>query len=199
MSSTPPPEDPNQPQAPGPDLGPGGYPVHPGTPMGESIPPPAAQVPQPASIKLAVTLMRVGAVISLISVVIGFATLDTLKDEVRDQLQDSDPTVSQSTIDAAIGVAIGFLVVFGAVGVLLWLWMAWKNGEGRNWARIVATVLGGLNIASALFTVAGGSSTTTLSAIFTAINVVLAIVILVLLWRKESSTFYAAHSAPRYG
>jgi len=32
-------------------------------------------------------------------------------------------------------------IVFGLVGVFLWLWMARANGQGRNWARIVSTVL----------------------------------------------------------
>jgi len=196
MTSTPPPEDPNQPQAPGP-LGPGGYPVHPGTPASESARPAAAQVAQPASIRLAVNLMRVGAAISLISLVVGLATLGSLKDQIRDQLIEDDPSTTQSTIDAAYGISIGFIVVFGAIGVLLWLWMAWKNGAGRNWARIVATVLAALNIVSTLISIMGGN-TTTVSAVFTILNVVLAIAILVLLWRKESSSFYAAHAAPQY-
>jgi hypothetical protein len=35
-------------------------------------------------------------------------------------------------------------IVPGAVVIALWLWMAQHNGQGRNWARIVATVLFGL-------------------------------------------------------
>ena len=35
-------------------------------------------------------------------------------------------------------------VVFGLVEIALWLWMARANGQGRNWARIVSTVLFGL-------------------------------------------------------
>jgi hypothetical protein len=34
--------------------------------------------------------------------------------------------------------------VFGLVVIALWLWMAWANGRGRNWARILSTVLFGL-------------------------------------------------------
>ena len=36
------------------------------------------------------------------------------------------------------------------IGVLLWVWMAWANNKGRNWARIVASVLFGLNTISLL-------------------------------------------------
>jgi hypothetical protein len=30
------------------------------------------------------------------------------------------------------------------IAVALWAWMAWANGRGRNWARIVSAVLFGL-------------------------------------------------------
>ena len=32
-------------------------------------------------------------------------------------------------------------IAFGLVVVALWLWMARANGQGRNWARILSTVL----------------------------------------------------------
>ena len=35
-------------------------------------------------------------------------------------------------------------VVWSLVPIALWLWMAWANGWGRNWARILSTVLFGL-------------------------------------------------------
>jgi hypothetical protein len=34
--------------------------------------------------------------------------------------------------------------VFGLVVIALWLWMARATGQGRNWARILSTVLFGL-------------------------------------------------------
>ena len=35
-------------------------------------------------------------------------------------------------------------IVLGLVAAALWLWMARANGHGRNWARILSTVLFGL-------------------------------------------------------
>ena len=32
-------------------------------------------------------------------------------------------------------------IVYGLVVIALWVWMARPNGQGRNWARIVSTVL----------------------------------------------------------
>lgn len=208
MTSTPPPQDPQQ---PGPEgypaypgagaqpTGPGGYPAHPGTPPGGGYPPaPRPDVPQPGPIQLAVRLMWTGAAVSVISLIVGLATLGDAKDQIRDDLVKDDPNVSQSTIDAAYAIGIAFVVVIGSIGVFLWLWMAWKNGQGRPWARVVATVLGGLNL---LFTLLSFTqpSTEPVSLALALVNVVLAIVILVLLWRKESSAFYDARSRPQYG
>ena len=81
----------------------------------------------------------------------------------------------------------------GVIAAGLWLWMAWKNGQGRSWARIVATVFGALNL---LFTAVGFLSPgmTTVSLVFGVVNVVLAAVILVLLWQKSSTAYYNAVS-----
>ena len=35
-------------------------------------------------------------------------------------------------------------MIFGLVMIALWLWMARAVGRGRNWARILSTVLFGL-------------------------------------------------------
>jgi hypothetical protein len=67
--------------------------------------------------------------------------------------------------------------------------MAVKNGQGRSWARVVATVLGALNI---LFTLFGlvGETATSLTVVMSLISLALAGVILFLLFRPESSRFY---------
>jgi hypothetical protein len=111
-------------------------------------------------------------------------------------MRDSDPNVSQSTIDAAYSVAIVAGVIGGIIAVLLWLWMAWKNGQGRSWARVVATVFGGLNLLSTIFSLTSPQADG-LSISISLINLVLAGAILVFLWRKESSAYYDAVSRRR--
>lgn len=190
MTTTPP--EPDQPFGAGQPSYPGAYPTDPSG--GSRQAPPAP--PQPSSIAMAVKLMWAGAAVSLVSLVVGVAGLGSLKDEIANQLREDDPSVSQSTIDAAYAFGIFFAVVVGGIGVLLWLWMAWKNGQGRGWARVVATILGVLNV---LFTLVGlaaqssGAATTLLSLV----NLAIAVVILVLLWRKESTAFYQGTAASR--
>ena len=42
------------------------------------------------------------------------------------------------------------MIVGGLIGVALWILMAVFNGRGASWARIVATVLGGISVLSAV-------------------------------------------------
>ncbi len=199
MTSTP--SDPNepfgagQPAYPGPQQPAAPYGSYPTGPGGQSPQRPAAPE-QPSSIALAVKLMLVGAALSVLSLVYSVTTLGSLKDDIRTELAKNDTNVSQSTIDAAYAVTITIAIVFGLIGALLWVWMAWKNGQGRSWARIVATILGVLNVVGLLFTVAGSTSET-ISVILSVISSVLAVVILVLLWKKESTAFYDATAASR--
>lgn len=184
MTATPP--DPNQPF--------GAYGAYPADASAASQRPAAPA--RPASIALAVKLMLVGAALSVLSLIYSLTTISDLKDEVRDQLVKEDVNVSQSMIDAGYAVAIVFLVLFGLVGAVLWAWMAWKNGQGRSWARVVATVFAALNVLGVLFT-GTGAGVDTVSLVLSLAGVVIAIVVLVLLWRKESSEFYAAADASR--
>jgi hypothetical protein len=69
--------------------------------------------------------------------------------------------------------------------------MAYVNGQGKSWARIVATVLGGLNV---VFTLLGLRNQTAAGVAFSLVGLLLAAGIVFLLWRPESSRFYEARS-----
>jgi hypothetical protein len=199
MTTTPP--EPDQPFGagqtpyPGPQQPAAPYGAYPTSPGGQ---PPQRQAPpaQPSSIALAVKLMYAGAILSVLSLIYSFTTMGDFKDDLADQMRRDDPGVSQSTIDAAYSVGIAFAIIFGLLGALLWVWMAWKNGQGRGWARVVATVLAGLNLVGLLFT-AAASNSEPVTLISSIVSVLLAVVILVLLWKKESTEFYAAAEAAR--
>jgi hypothetical protein len=134
-------------------------------------------------------LMLVGAVLTALGAI---ATL-LQTDAIRDSIRDADSSLTESELDAAVATAVAFTVVVSVIGVGLWLWMRQTNGQGKSWARVVATILGLLNIVFALMGVAGDGSTA-LSVTFSLISVVLAAVILYFLWRPESSRYYEAMS-----
>ncbi|MGH8823845.1 MAG: hypothetical protein ACRDVN_05155 [Jiangellaceae bacterium] len=151
----------------------------------------AAQATPPSSLLNAVRLMYVGAVLSAIFLIVGL----TQGDSLRDQIADSQPELTSDELDAAVAFGTAFAVVIGLISIGLWIWMAVMNRRGRNWARIVATVLGGLNI---VFTLIGLTQNTGIGTVVNLISIVLAAAILWLLYRRESSAYYAAMSgSPR--
>lgn len=198
MSNYPPPPGPNDPggqdpyNQPPPPQG-GGYGSMPSMSGGSMQP--AANAPQPQSIALAVKLMYVGAVLSLLGVITTLFMKDQMRASAKAALDAQKKVPDAATLNAAVNVGMATAIIIGLIGVAVWIWMAKANGSGKSWARIVATVLGVLNI---IFTLIGFTSSTGtgLSKIVSVISLLLAIAILVLLWRKESSAFYAAHAAP---
>jgi len=141
--------------------------------------------------------MWAGAALSALSLVVTLATLGSLKDQIREQLAEQDTKVTEDAVNASYTAGIAFAVILGILGILLWLLMAWKNGQGRSWARIVATILAGLNVLLTLGGLAiGGATGTSSGAISTLISIltlVVSVAVVVLLWRKESGEYYARH------
>ena len=71
--------------------------------------------------------------------------------------------------------------------------MAVTNGQGKSWARVVATVLGGLNVLGTLLTLAPAARRP-LTLVTSLLSLALAAVILWLLYRPESTRYYEAMS-----
>ena len=156
-----------------------------------TMPPESNSAPAPrpsSSILAAVKLMQVGAGLSLLGMLFGLTT----RDAMRDQLIEDNPDMTTGELDQAVNVATGVGVVIGLIAVGLWLWMAQTNGRGLAWARIVATVLFGLNIVLTLYNV---SQTTGFGVVISIVSIVLAGAIVWLLYQKDASEYYGAVSA----
>ena len=94
--------------------------------------------PAPAPVLTAVKLMYAGAAISAVELIIGLALIIVdIKAAARGQFLGH-------SLAAQKPLVITVWIVFGLVAIALWLWMARANGQGRNWARILSTVLFGL-------------------------------------------------------
>ena len=84
--------------------------------------------------------MYAGAAVSAAGLIIGLALIIVdIKAAARGQFLGHSLATPQMR-----PVIITVWIVFGLVGMALWLWMARANGQGRNWARILSTVLFGL-------------------------------------------------------
>jgi len=85
------------------------------------------------------------------------------------------------------------LVIGGLIAIGLWLWMAWANGKGRSWARVVSAVFFGINTLDLLISLFMVHAVATL-IIGVAIWLV-GLGAIALLYGKESGPFYKQQSA----
>lgn len=181
-------------QYPPPPPEPEGYPGMGSMPPGQQ--PQQVDMSQPASISLAVKLMYVGAVLSVVGSLVTLTMRDAIREQVEKGAADSGQQMAPAAVDAAVALGVGVAIFTGVLGALLWVFMAWANGRGKSWARIVSTVLYGLSVLSFL-----GSfiqRPPALPLVLSLVSIVLGGLIIFLLWKKESSAYYAAQSAPRY-
>jgi len=93
-------------------------------------------VPRSArTVQAAVRLMYAGAAVSAVGLIIGLALIIVdIQVAVRGQFLGRSLAAQKPFV-------ITVSIAFGLVVVSLWLWMARANGQGRNWARILSTVL----------------------------------------------------------
>jgi len=91
----------------------------------------------PAPVRTAVRLMYAGAAVSAVQLIMGLALIIIdIKAAARGRFLGHGLTAPQMR-----PLVITVWIVFGLIVMALWLWMARANGQGRNWARIVSTVL----------------------------------------------------------
>ena len=156
-------------------------------PGGTQLPEPS-RPPVPQSVTRAVQIMYVGAVVSLIGIVVDLTTLSSTKSKI--QSQHHDWTVTQ--VNNAEHVAIGIFIVSGLLGAALWIWMAQANKAGRSWARIVATVLFAidtLNVAAGAATPGGGAT-----RLYGLVIWLIGLAAIILLWLRTSSDYFRSAS-----
>jgi Transposase len=81
---------------------------------------------------------------------------------------------------------ITVVIIGGLVVPALWLWMARANGQGRNWARTLSTVLFGL----ATLRLAGWIKDGVALVLIAALTWLAGLAVVWLLWRPASSAFF---------
>jgi len=160
-------------------------------PGGAQVPEPSERPPVPPSVLRAVQVMYAGAAASLIGIVIDMTTLSSTKSEIIRR----NPSLTATQVSNAEHVAIGLFIVSGLLGAGLWIWVAQMCKAGRNWARIVGTVLFAIDTISVFAgaaTVPGGGAT----RIYSILVWLIGLATVILLWQRASSDYF--RSAPRY-
>ena len=162
-------------------------------PGGTQMPEPATRPPVPQSITRAVQLMYAGAVASLIGIVIALTTLSSIKS----QIISKNPSLTTTQVNNAEHVAIGILIASGLIGAALWLWMAQSSKAGKNWARIVSTVLFAIetiNVVAGASAISSGGA----SRIYSIVIWLIGLGAIIFLWQRSSTEYFKSSAAPRY-
>jgi hypothetical protein len=173
-------------RSPGSELLPANDPAATRPTTGPVVPPRPPSAP-PSSVIAAVKLMYVGAGLSLLGMVYGLTT----RVHTRERLAADDPDQTEAELSLAVDVNTGIGVTIGLIAFGMWLWMAQTNLSGLRWARIVATVLFGLNVIVTLYSM---TQTTGFGIVVSIISICLAGAILGLLYRQESTAYFVARS-----
>jgi hypothetical protein len=149
-------------------------------------------VPRSArTVRAAVRLMYAGAAVSTVNVIIALAVIVDIK--AYHAVLGYHLTAAQ--VGQLNTLVITELLVTGLIPVALWLWMAWANGQGRNWARSLSTVL----FAGATLDLTGAFRTPVISVSFVPMEFGSTIPVLTwlagaaalwLLWRPASTAFF---------
>lgn len=175
-----------------------GYAPTGGTPSGPSI---VAPQPVQTSFWLWIAASVIGLVGGIVGLVVGFGAAE----------QAAGAAASQAPGVPVRGIVIGTLIatgVFIALFVALFVVFAVFMRRGRNWARIVLTVLGAISIVSSLPGLIGGSTTTVngqvidlgggpLVAILTVVSILLTVAAIVFSFLKPANEYFADVSARR--
>jgi len=150
-----------------------------GKPLAEAPRPPA-----PPSVVNAVKLMYIGAAVSTVSLIVAFIDIGGTKAAIK----RARPDLTATQVNQLNTFIITLAIVSGLIGIALWLWMARANGQGKNWARIVSTVLFGL----ATLDLIGVFSQpkTAIGLVFPVLTWLVGAATIWLLWRPDSTAFF---------
>jgi len=161
-----------------------GFNPYPAAPQGQEWGgPPSAPTERPTTVKAGIGCFLANTVLGLISLVLILTDLDGFR---ADLATASGTPLTDDAISGVVGVTIAVSLLITAAFLVV-LWFAWK---GRNWARIVLWVLGGLSV---LFGLLGAGGMTFLSLL----GLLLTIAGIVLLALKPSNEWFRAEGLRR--
>lgn len=150
----------------------------------------------PGPVRKAVRFMLAGGgltvIVCLFFVFVAIADKNVLTDSSGKKITSSEFTSS------IVGSIVTYLIV-----VAIWVLMARFNRSGRNWARIVASVLCAISTYSTfkfVDSLTGGVTFTVAGIISIVLQIalwVVGVIAIALIWRSESSAYFASRSAER--
>lgn len=143
-------------------------------------------VAAPADVDKAFKLWLVSIGIGVLGIIASLMFTD--RDAMVQNMKDSNSTLDADQLNSAVNVGLAIGAILGVIIVALELFFAFKMRAGRNWARIVLTVLGVLGILSSLYGLTNGFSIATVLNLISLIVVVAAIVFM---FKPTASAYFS--------
>lgn len=147
---------------------------------------PAVRPDPPRTIRIAVLLMYAGAALTAVGIILSVVAVATGESALR----ASHPHATVAQLHATQNVLITVAIFSGIIEIAAWLLLARVNRNGLKWARIVATVLFVLNTANLAGHLHG--TATIGNTIYSVLIWLVGLSVIVLLWLRESGTYFAA-------
>lgn len=148
----------------------------------EELPPQA--VDRPVEVDWATILLLVTAVLGVITTIIQLAD----KSGTIRAIRDAQPKWSDAKVQDAYRTGRWLSIVLGGVFFVLYVLLVLQLRKGRNWARIVVTVLLGLGVISGLSSVS--QPATAANKTLGVLGLIIDIAVLVLLYLKPSAAYF---------
>ena len=146
--------------------------------------PPAGQLRPPAPVLSAAKFMYGGAISSAAFLIAALPFIG-----------DTHGKVLGHRLTPTLTITLG--VVAGLALIGLWLWMARATSQGKNWARILSTVLFALATLELLSALEGIGKDGVAQALFAGLTWLSGLAAIWMLWRPASSAFFKSAKAAR--
>ena len=162
-----------------------------------SMPPPqysaGGALPEPPQeVQRASTMLYISIALSLLGLIVGFATRGSTEDAIREG--NTALTDDEIAAAATFGLVLAGIIAIG-FGILYFI-CARKMLEGKNWARVTPTVLIGIGLVLGLLTFTTGAIDG-ITMILQVASLVIGIAFLYFAWSRPSNEFFKAARIPR--
>jgi hypothetical protein len=125
---------------------------------GYSTGPVPLRPPRPKEVEISFGLWIATLVLGLIGVALSYSQIKQVQAQMINQMVAQNPPINQSMIERTASTALVFGIVLWLLVVAAMFAFVFLMRAGRNWARIVLAVLGGLYVLFSLIGVAVAGS-----------------------------------------
>jgi hypothetical protein len=109
---------------------------------------------------------------------------------------ENQANANQNSVTATANFEAIVVIFFGLAVIGMWLWMAYANRNGRSWARTLSMVLFAIfTVLVPLDLIAGPNKAAAFVAL---IQWPIALAVVLLLWDRQSSAYFAAMRRPAF-